>query len=289
MRRTVGILLGLVVVFAAIGTVWIYLAGETAPAALTIYELDGDVRLTNAKGELLAPPVGMELGGGDRLRTGIGARAVLALGEETRIRLGPTSSVQVQSVDETGIKLELEDGMLSATVRPGSGGAVRIGNNGREVVAENGVFDVGVDGDAFLAQTTEGSLTVVGTDVARLVEGEQVIALEQHASVGPIPAELLLEVRHPTDMTATTQEKYELHGRSDPGSLIRVAGTDAENVRADAKGVFVAKIPLVEGKPLNVEIEAVDPLGRTTSKPVTLPPRDNTGPGAAGGTDYGNQ
>ena len=286
MRRTVGFVLGLVVVIAALSTVWIYLKGEGAPATLVVHEVEGAVTLTRALGEQGEVPVGFELDNGDKLATGADARVVLTLGEETRMRLGPTSSIQVTGVDQTGVQLELEEGKLSATVRPGSG-AVRIGNQGREVVAEDATFEVGVFGDAFQAQTTSGALTVVGTDVTRVEEGEQVTAVGRRASVGPVPEELLLEVQWPT-RERDTVKKYALQGLSEPGTRIRVTGEGLAPVeaQADEKGVFVALIPLVEGRRADVVIEATDALGRaTTSPPILLPARDSTGPKVHGVVD----
>jgi hypothetical protein len=279
MRRSVGALLGLVVVVAALATVWIYLNGEGAPATLIVHEVEGEVSLTRTMGDDTEVPVGLELNDGDRLATAEGGRVVLALGEETRMRLGPTSSIQITAVDETGVRLELEEGKLSATVRPGSG-AVRIGNKGREVVADDAVFDVGVYGDAFQAQSTLGSLIVVGTDVTQVEEGEQVTAVGRRAQVGPVPDELLLQVDWPTrDREAV--KAYALRGTSEPGSRIRVTGEGIAPVESQAneKGVFVAMIPLVEGRQSRVVIEAIDALGRSTrSEPIAMPARDSTGP-----------
>jgi hypothetical protein len=195
------------------------------------------------------------------------------------MRLGPTSSIQVTAVDETGVRLELEEGKLSATVRPGSG-AVRIGNKGREVVADDAVFDVGVYGDAFQAQSTFGSLIVVGTDVTQVEEGEQVTAVGRRAHVGPVPDELLLQVDWPT-RDRETVKRYALRGLSEPGSRIRVTGEGIAPVESQAndKGIFIAMVPLVEGRQAKVVIEAIDALGRSTrSEPVVMPARDSTGP-----------
>lgn len=287
MRQNVGIILGIIVVFAAMATLWIYLRGDSAQAALRVYEVDGTVKLTTALGDELPASVDRELSDGDRLATGVNSRVVLALGEETRMRLGPTSSVQVKSVDETGVKLELEDGMLSATVRPGSG-AVRIGNNGREVVAEDAEFEVGVYGEAFQARASEGSLTVVGTDVTRVEPGEQVTAVGTRARVGPVPEELLLNVDWPQGDQKHGKKKFPLPGLSVPGARIVVTGPDIDppvETQANDKGEFVAMIPLIEGRRPTVTVEAFDALGRSINDAGILPLRD-TQIRANGGPDY---
>lgn len=259
-------------------TLWIYVAGDGDPAALTVYEVEGTVKLTTAEGAQVPAAVDTRLNKGDRLSTGLQSRVVLKLGEQTRLRLGPTSSVQVTSIDEDVVKLELEDGMLSATVRPGSG-AVRIGNNGREVVAEDAEFEVGVYGDAFQARATDGSLTVVGTDVTKVGAGEQVTAVGRRALVGPVPEELLLEVKWPQSVAARAEEIYQLVGSSDPGARIKVMGQGIAPIetQANEKGEFVAPIPLVEGKrPADIVIEAFDALGRSIQVSGRLPSRDST-------------
>src|SRR5687767_1668107 len=117
MRRLLTALVGVVVVAFALGAVWRYLAAERGTAVLVLVEVDGRVELTGPGRPAAAATEGTVLGPDDRLRTSAASRAVLSLGEGTRIRLGPTSSLVVQSVDADGVALELEDGQLQATVR----------------------------------------------------------------------------------------------------------------------------------------------------------------------------
>lgn len=287
MRRLVGLFLGLVVVIAAISTVWTYASGEDRQAQLVISEVDGEVRLT-VQGVEDDARRGVVLGAKDRLVTGSEARAVLALGANTRIRMGPLSALEVTAVSEEGVQLELEDGALHATVRP-EGGAVRVGSQGREVIATNAAFDVGVHGGVLQVSTQRGSVSLAGVDNTRVDAGSQATIVDRKADIGPVPEEVLLEVEWP-EPVRTRARTTTIAGTTAPGALVRLVGPTGEPVavRADAAGRFRVEMPLSEGSN-EVEIEAVDVLGkRSRSVEGTLQTRDTLGPSFRGGVKYGD-
>ena len=131
----------------------------------------------------------------DHLETLEGSRAVLGLGRETRIRLGPESSLRVTALGPEGVQLELEDGALQATVRPGA--PVRVGSEGREIVATNAEFAMGVSDGVVQVEALQGEIGLSGADQTRLEAGSVATIVDRRAVIAPIPEELLLEVRWP--------------------------------------------------------------------------------------------
>ncbi|MEQ1572252.1 MAG: FecR domain-containing protein, partial [Myxococcota bacterium] len=260
-----------------------YLRGERSRAQLELAEVAGEVHIGRAAG---APAVvrGTVLQLEDRVSTGPDGRAVLRLGRETQIRVGPESAVQVTAIDEAGVSLELEDGLLQATVRPESG-AVRVANRGREVLATNGEFTVGVSDDVMQVGATQGTLSMSGVDAARVEQGQQVTVVDRRATVSPIPEELLLAVQWPAE-ARTRAEITRVTGTTQPGASVRLRGSfGVRTVTADREGRFEAELPLVEGDN-RIAVDATDLLGQSTTVEGMLQTRDTRGPSFHGGVDY---
>jgi hypothetical protein len=287
MRRALIPLLAAVVVLAMLTALWQYLRGESPHGQLELTEVTGDVQVARPT-EGSAPALrGTVLRPEDRIATGSTGRAVLSLGRDTHIRVGPVTTLQVVAVDEAGVSVELENGALQATVRPESG-AVRVGSRGRAVLATNGEFAVGVQDELMQVSAARGSLSLSGVDRTRVEEGEQAIIVDRHADVGPVPEELLLAVDWPQE-ARTRARTTTVTGFTQPGARIRLSGSFGERmVTANADGAFVADVPLAEGEN-PVAVEAIDVLGRSTAVEGTLPTRDTQGPSFRGGVDYGGQ
>lgn len=283
MRASNGWLAGvvlLVLLVAGAATWWVRSTG--APSALTLTGLDGAVSVSH-DGALEPGRAGRVLGPDDHVITGVDGTASLWLGAQTRITLGPASSVEITAIDATGVTLELEDGLVSATVRPDSG-AVRVGNGGREVVATNAVFDVGVEGGVLGVAVTEGDVALSGADVTRVGAGQQVWVVDRHGEVGQIPEELLLAVEWPSD-ARTRQQQWTVEGTTTPAATVAIRGGEREvQVVADATGAFRAVVALAEGEN-RVVVESVDVLGRRKEVPGVLV-RDSRGPTFEAGVEY---
>jgi hypothetical protein len=281
-------LLTLVVIVAMITAVWRYIRAEARHGQLSVAEVAGEVRLQRVDGEQVDASRGQILQAEDRVSTGADGRAVLSLGPQTRVRIGPTSSLRVTGVDDVGVSLELEDGALQATVRPDSG-AVRLSNRNRAILATNGEFAVGVsrtaDGDVLQINATRGALSLSGLDVTRLDEGQQAVVVDRHAEVGPVPEELLLAVDWPSE-ARTRAEKTVVSGRTQPGARVTLEGSfGVRTVMANADGRFVAELPLAEGDN-PIEVSATDPVGKAATIEGMLQTRDTKGPSFSGGVDY---
>ncbi|MEZ4240855.1 MAG: Ig-like domain-containing protein [Myxococcota bacterium] len=288
MRRAVVGLLTLVVLVAMVVTMWRYLRAEGRHGQLSLAEVAGEVHLERADGQSVPATRGERLVAEDRVSTGAGGRAVLSLGPQTRVRIGPTSSLRVTGVDEAGVSLELEDGALQATVRPESG-AVRVSNRDRAILATNGEVAVGIsrtsDGDVLQVNAVRGTLALTGLDATQLEEGQQAVVVDRHAEVGPVPEELLLAVDWPSE-ARTRAESSTVSGKTQPGARVRLQGAfGVRTVVANADGRFVAQLPLAEGDN-PIEVSATDPLGQAATVEGMLQTRDTRGPSFSGGVDY---
>jgi hypothetical protein len=284
-RHSVAWLVGLAVMVAIGGYLSSYLKGDRVSSELTLVLVEGEVYLTSGSQSGMVTKAGTVLGTDDRIVTHEASRAVLGLGRETRIRLGPTSSVQVKAVDVKGVHLELEHGALEALVRPESG-AVRVGNSGREVQATNGAFSLGVHEGAMVVNATEGDLMLQGVDAARIAEGSSALITSNHADIGPISDELLLSVVWP-EMERTRSEDTTIQGVTAPRAQITVSGPFGTlRTRANGAGEFVLEVPLSEGNN-PVKVTAKSLMGEEVQQDGSLPTRDTTGPTFRGGVEYG--
>ncbi len=287
MRRVVVLVLLAVVVVAVVVAVSAYLVEERGETTLTLAEVVGEVTVTGADQASEGGRAGRALAPLDRVATATGARAVLVVGGETRIRLGPASTIQVKGVDAHGVAIELEEGALQATVRP-EAGAVRLSSRGRQALLTAGEVAMGVGPDGLmLFEVTRGDVMlggIVGASV--LGEGERIVVGNgDHVEIGRIPPELLLSVQWPEE-GRTRGDVVILPGRTEPGALVRVEGSGGvREVRAGPQGEFRVELPLFEG-PNAVRVEAVDLLGQTIEQRGLLE-RDRRGPTFRGGVEYG--
>jgi len=284
MKRWVSALLGLLLIAGLAGAVWNGLADDgSAVFDLVLAEVDGEVAVSDGAGKALQAEVGQRLSPADRVATGTDAVAVLGLGSETRIRLGGTSSLKITSVDESGVQVELEDGALQATVRPNSG-SVRVGSGGREALATNADFSMGVNGDVIQVAPTRGTVNLSGVDATRVEPGSVATIVDKHAQVALVTEDFLLEVEWP-EVRRTKAATRQLSGTTLPSAFIYVDGELM--AQADAQGAFELDVVVEEGRN-EIEVQAVDLLGHEVTVHGELE-KDTLGPGyLGGGAQYGN-
>jgi hypothetical protein len=268
MRRAVVTLLTLLLLAALAFVVTGHLTDERVGAALTLDEVVGQVAVRGLDAREVPGQAGARLGVDDRVITGAGSRAVLALGPETRIRVEPESSVQVLSVDPDEVRLELEGGRLHASVRPNSA-AVRVGVGERGVAATNAVFTFGRGVDGTLGiELVEGDLMTQHLgDAGRLTAPTRVMVTpDGHAEVGAIAETLDLQLAWPEGRKRSARERdVTLNGRTTPGARVTVTGGERPvETQADGSGSFSATVRLLDGaRPIRVR--AVDVLGKEAS------------------------
>ncbi|MCB9663534.1 MAG: FecR domain-containing protein [Alphaproteobacteria bacterium] len=257
-----------VLILAALAALVRYTAADGGPGPLVVEEVQGDVRRVR-EGDEIHAQLGMHLRPGDRVSTGPGGRATLTRGGSSSLRLSEGTSVELSGIDDGVIELQLQRGRLRARVRP-DGGALRVANAERSVLATSATFDAAVDADGVLTvEAQEGELAVSGlTDVARLQPGQRLVAFADGSSaVEPIPTQLLLEVPWPDPSPA---ELVTVVGRTAAGVEVRLKTSRGEvQGRADARGGFSLEVPLEPGDN-QVELIVTDALDRQHRQVGTL-------------------
>lgn len=249
-------------------------------ADLRVLEVVGRVVLTRDGQQDRFVLPGTALQTSDGLVVGEGSSAVVGVGEETRLTLEENSSIRVLEAGEDGVRVELEEGRVSARVQPG-GPAVGLSSRGRVLSASDATFTASVDKDGLLvAQTSQGEVQVEGVAaVSAVPAGSRLRDLPgSTAVVGEIPPELLLSVDWPTGGTVRAGSA-KLSGRTEPLAKVRAQGAaGATEARAGPDGSFTVEVPLAEGSnPLKVS--ATDGLGGAASADGSLR-RDSTAPSA---------
>lgn len=253
--------------------------GARAAADLRVLEVLGEVELTRA-GQTRSVEAGQELLAQDGLHVGEGGRAVVGIGAETRLDLEEQSSIRVLDVSAGGVRVELEEGRVSARVRPGSP-ALGVVSGGRTVSSAEGSFTVAADRAGVLAvQTAEGEARLEGVAGATAVPaGSRLVDVPgQTPSLGAIPAELLLEVSWPSG-GPLREDSVVLKGKTNSFANVRVVGAAADvDARAGPDGRFELSVPLAEGENA-VRVQATDVLGEEAEQSGQVS-RDSTAPKA---------
>lgn len=286
-KRLLGPALAMIILVAGAITLLSYLGGDSAPVGLVLAESEGSVHITDAQGHESEVAAGTVLAPQERVATGPSSRAVLTLGDEGRIRLGPNSTVQVRAQSDDAVTLELEGGALQATVRPGTS-ALRVGNRGREVLATDAVFEMGLgDEGTLVVEASEGGVATTGFEgVSAVQAGERAtVGADGVAQIAPLSNNLLLAVQWPTE-TRTREQRTQVSGTTVPGARVKVSGGEQPvEVYADRVGKFQVEVALLHG-PNALAVEAVDPLGKVAQVDGFRIEVDQRGPTFRGGVEY---
>lgn len=241
------------VMLALLAAAWVgygWLFGTPGGGTLRVAALEGQVTVADAAGGTAPAEVGGLLDPSARVRTGPDGRAVLALGEEGSLVLESLSSLRVVEVAADGVRLELEDGRVRATVRP-SGPSVGIAAGDTLAAARDAEFAVarGEDGTVGVA-TERGAVTVSGGGASvEVAAGQKVVVPRgRQVLVQPAAESLLLAVDRPPS-PRTRETTVALEGTTEPGAEVAIAGGGAPvRARADADGRFAARVELAEGE-----------------------------------------
>lgn len=280
MREHLGAILATLVVLALGWFGYERWFGADQGAELILLDVGGDVQVNRPGEGALAAASGFEVKARDGVRVGEGGRAVLTIGAETRLTLGELSSIQVLEVSADGVRVELEEGRVSARVRPGSPG-LSVLSRGRELSASNGDFEAVVEPDGGLAvEAQSGALTVSGLPGATaLSAGQALVSMPgQPATVAPVSATLLLQVDWPAS-GPVKDERVSLQGKTDPYARVKVqSGDSAVTARANASGEFKVDFPLREGEN-PVTVDATSMMGHQSTASGAVQ-RDSSAPAA---------
>lgn len=248
MRREYLAVLVFVAVLAAGAVGWHVLFDVPAPEGVHIVQVEGAVQHLSPTGSVPAA-AGQAVAARDRLVAGPDGRAVLAFGADSRLTLDAASAIEVVAVDDAGVKVELDGGRVSATVRPG-GGRLAVGADGRELSAEDADFTVARAEDGTLALAAERGVVATNLPgVPSIGAGQKLVApRDRQALVAPASQALLLQVAWPTE-GRTRAETVTVRGTTEPGARVIFDGAEGPvSVMGDADGSFHATVALREGQ-----------------------------------------
>ncbi len=284
MKQGLIVILSLAVLVATVTAVLRYRALEAQASVLVLRSAQGDVTVSGTPvGDLAG---GVTLGESDTLKTGVDSRAVLAMGDQSELELGPAASIRVKSVKDNEVSIELNSGAVQAVVRPGSR-ALRLAHERREVLTTDASLSMGVGEDGTLmVQARQGRLMLAGiAGFSELEHGQQLtVGSEHNVKVAPIPDDLFLAVQWPGQIR-TRKDSAMVMGKTEPESRIRIlGGTEPRVLKADARGNFEAEVSLWEGDN-RLQVQVTDILGNENSAEATVT-RDTTGPNFRGGVQY---
>ena len=279
MSRELRALVVVALIFAAGAVGYRFLFASEAVDRFRVVTVVGSVQHIVVGGTGAVARPGDAIKAGDRIVSGDGSMAVLGLGGDTRVTVDANSSVTVRGVTVEGVKLELEEGKVRATVRPGSG-RVDILSAGREVGSDDADFTAVVDEAGTLAIRSERGIAAVrGTCVRLLKAGEDLIAPGEGGSllISPASEALLLHVAWPA-VTRTREGEVEVGGTTQPGATVVVTGGARPITgKAGRDGRYRMKVPLAEG-PNALRVSATSLLGRTAEVASAEVVRDTTAP-----------
>ncbi len=280
MSRELRALVVVALIFAAGAVGYRFLFASEAVDRFRVVTVVGSVQHIVVGGTGAVARPGDAIKAGDRIVSGDGSMAVLGLGGDTRVTVDANSSVTVRGVTVEGVKLELEEGKVRATVRPGSG-RVDILSAGREVGSDDADFTAVVDEAGTLAIRSErGAVAVSGNEGEVVLKaGEDLIAPGEGGSllISPASEALLLHVAWPA-VTRTREGEVEVGGTTQPGATVVVTGGARPITgKAGRDGRYRMKVPLAEG-PNALRVSATSLLGRTAEVASAEVVRDTTAP-----------
>ena len=214
----------------------------------------------------------------DVVRTDIDGTAALQYGTGAQLMLGESTTMRVLDADSKGVRVEMDEGTVTARVRAGAP-PLDVMSKGRSVRASDADFTVMVGRQGELSALAQrGQLKVSGIAGADgLVAGEALHTNGGRGSViGAVSDSLLLDVDWP-EAEVTRLARVDVNGVTDPFATVTVGeGPESVKVRADEDGRFSVEVGLAEG--INtVPIKVRDVAGREVVRTQTVR-RDSTAP-----------
>jgi hypothetical protein len=244
MNRALGLVFGAIALVAVVVVLLGYFGGDSSQVDLILLEVNGEITVTGAERVGRPARLGETLASQDMLQTGVGGRAVVGIGGDGRLDIGPQTEVQITSVDGDDVEVELFGGRMSARVMPDSR-AVRIARDARAIIVTDAELDVAVDADGDLfVQVERGAASVEGILGASEIAAGQRLATQDGrvAEIGPVPTSLLLEVQWPQG-TRVRRRAFRVQGQTRSAIPVDLSGgATTMTVEADENGNFSADL-----------------------------------------------
>ncbi|MEN9787670.1 MAG: Glucodextranase, domain [Pseudomonadota bacterium] len=275
---------GAIGLFGFLGAAWLGYAaifegfGRTE---LVVREIGGLVS-SESEGRTVTLVAHQEVPPGARVEASEGGRAVLGTEDgAVRLVLTPSAALRVVSVAPDAVALELERGLVQATVHPG-GTSLALGAGATRLRVRDAAFEMARDGDDVGAVVRRGTVGVEGVPgLTALTAGERFVRAADDVARAPLSEDLLLAVAPPEE-ARTRSPEVEVRGRTAPRARVRAGRRGASGAtswvegRAAPDGTFVVRVPLEEGANRLV-VEARDVLGSVAVAEVAVT-RDTRAP-----------
>jgi len=275
-QLTLSVLIGLVMTLAVLS--YRVLFGEAPAHELMVVSARSASVMTAGRGEARALGTGDVVGLTDVVRTSSEGTAALQYGNGAQLMLGDSTVMRVLDADSKGVRIEMDEGTVTARVRSGAP-PLDVVSHGRSVRATDADFTVMVSQSGGLsAMAQRGQLEVQGVEgVNRLSQGRALHTNTAGAGLTlPVSDSLLLDVEWP-EAEITRLAEVEVTGTTDPFATVTLGeGEGAVRVRADEDGRFSALVGLAEGVN-TVAITVRDVAGREAKRIETVR-RDSTAP-----------
>ncbi len=279
MRQSVGPIIALIVILLVGVVGYRALFSSTGPE-LRVLRVVGRVERRAAQLGPTALVAGDLLDLQDSVQVGDDGELSVAVGEEAELRLRSGTTVTITEVGERGLRLELEQGRVTARVRRGGAG-VGVGAGPRAARLTEGEANIGRDAsDLFTVEAVEGEVAVDGAPGhGALGPGEALVVSGEGGVVEAHLAEaLLLELLLPE--ARDEQGRVSIIAHTSPFSMVRVRGEGAPlaedggplTLRANGEGELRLPPMVVPPKGLDLVLDATDPFGRTVSQRQRVEP-----------------
>ncbi len=278
MRQQIRLLVLIALVFALAVAGYRLLFGDPPAHDLMVVSAEAaTLRSTSSgRGEALSP--GDVVGIADAIETATDGSAALQYGNGGQIMLGELTSMRVLDANSRGVRIEMDQGTVTARVRSGAP-PLDVVSHGRTVGATDADFAVLVASSGDLSvYAARGTVSFDGTDGLTKIESGEALHASSDRGIrrGVVTDSLLLDVKPPETMV-TRMAEVEVAGQTDPFAMVTVgSGRGAVRVRADEGGRFVVNVALAEGENM-VPITVRDVAGREARSVQTVV-RDSTAP-----------
>jgi hypothetical protein len=232
-----------------------------------IIGISGDVERRWGNAPWGAARVGDTLSQDEALRTGEHGSANLQVGNRSKLTVTESTEVTVKEITRSLHRFRLAHGRLSVKYDREGDRRIRIETSGGAVAeTKEGQFSVLRTPRAVAVATTTGTVDLrAASRKVKVKAGEQAVALDGKppAPVMAIPKRVLLKIAGVTkEPKKLTQRFTAVEGRTRPGNRVLVGGRE---VAVDARGRFVVRVPLREGRN-RVPVIIEDPSGRRRTK-----------------------
>ena len=253
-------------------------AVELTPEEAVVVSVTGSVERARGSGEWSMLAAGDRLQADESIRTAMGARAHLRIGDQGNLAVTESTQVTIRELTRAVHRFRLDRGRLAVDYKPDGERVLKIEGEGAGAVAEThgARFSVLSTGSTVAVATELGSVKLRGAQGEVVVAGGQAATVHSGESpnapdaIAPVPVPLLLKV---AGTIATDDEKLctRVSGSAGSGAEVLVDGLP---VKLDREGRFSINVPRTPKDKERVLVAMRDAAGREQSRAVPCDPLD---------------